>query len=89
MPVNMSVLYKLVKNKRLQTFLGRQAGSQGRPLSTAKKNPNELVIFLEWEDLGKAHPFAESKHLRQTMERPGVVAKPKFYLLEEIGQSTV
>jgi hypothetical protein len=48
-----------------------------------------VVIFFEWEDLGKAHQFAESEDLRQTMERADVVGKPELYFLDEIGKFTV
>lgn len=44
------------------------------------------MILFEWEDLGKAHKFAESEDLRQTMERADVVGKPELYFLEEIGK---
>jgi heme-degrading monooxygenase HmoA len=67
----------------------KAAGSKGGRLFRSEKDPNEVVILLEWEDLVKAHKFAESEDLRQTMERVGVVGKPDIYFLEEIGKFTV
>ena len=67
----------------------KAAGSKGGRLFRSEKDPSEVVILFEWEDLGKAHKFAESEDLRQTMERTGVVGKPELYFLEEIGKFTV
>jgi len=67
----------------------KAAGCKGGRLFRREKDPNEVVIFFEWEDLGKAHQFAESEDLRQTMERAGVVGKPELYFLDEIGKFTV
>jgi len=67
----------------------KEAGSKGGRLFRSEKDPNEVMILFEWEDLGKAHKFTESEDLRQTMERAGVVGKPELYFLEEIGKFTV
>ncbi len=67
----------------------KAAGSRGGRLFRSEKDANEVVIFFEWEDLGKAHKFTESEDLRQTMEHAGVVGKPDLYFLEEIGKFTV
>jgi heme-degrading monooxygenase HmoA len=67
----------------------KAAGSKGGRLFRNEKDPNEVVILFEWEDLGKARKFTESEDLRQTMERAGVVGKPDLYLLVEIAKFTV
>jgi heme-degrading monooxygenase HmoA len=67
----------------------KASGSKGGRLFRSEKDPNEVVILFEWEDLGKAHKFAESEDLRQTMEHAGVVGKPDLYFLDEIGKFTV
>ena len=64
-------------------------GSKGGRLFRSEKDPNEVVILFEWEDLGKAHKFAESEDLRKTMERAGVVGKPELYFLDEEEKFTV
>jgi heme-degrading monooxygenase HmoA len=66
----------------------KAAGSKGGRLFRSEKDPNEVVILFEWEDLGKAHKFTESEDLRQTMERAGVVGKPELYFLEETNKFT-
>jgi heme-degrading monooxygenase HmoA len=67
----------------------KAAGSKGGRLFRNEKDPNEVVILFEWEDLSRARQFAESEDLRQTMERAGVVGKPELYFLEEIGKFAV
>ncbi len=67
----------------------KAAGSKGGRLFGSEKDPNEVVILLEWEKLGKAHKFTESEDLRETMKRAGVVGKPELYFLEEMGKFTV
>jgi heme-degrading monooxygenase HmoA len=67
----------------------KAAGSRGGRLFRSEKDPNEVVILFEWEDLGKARKFTESEDLLQTMESAGVVGKPDLYFLEEIGKFTV
>ena len=59
-------------------------GSKGGRLFHSAKDPNEVVILFDWEDVGKARQFAESQELRQAMERAGVVGKPDLYFLEEV-----
>lgn len=66
----------------------KAAGSKGGRIFRSEKDPNEVVILFEWEDLGKARKFAESEDLRQRMERAGIVGKPDLYFLEEIGKFT-
>jgi heme-degrading monooxygenase HmoA len=67
----------------------KAAGCKGGRLFRSEKDPNEVVILFEWEDLGKAHKFAESDDLRQRMELAGVVGKSELHFLEEIGKFSV
>jgi heme-degrading monooxygenase HmoA len=67
----------------------KAAGSKGGRLFHSEKDQNEVVILFEWQDLGKAHQFAESEDLRKTMERAGVVGKPELYFLDETEKFTV
>ena len=62
----------------------KAAGSKGGYLLRSADDPNELVIMLEWDDLGKARQFVESAELRQAMERAGVAGPPDIHFLEQI-----
>ncbi len=65
------------------------AGSKGGHLMRNADDPNELIIVLEWDDLGKARQFTASDDLRQAMERAGVADQPDIYFLEQIDQPSV
>ena len=67
----------------------KAGGSKGGRLFRSEKDPNEVVILFDWEDLGKAHQFADSEDLRKTMERAGVLGKPALFFLEEIEKVAV
>jgi len=45
-------------------------------------NPNEIVMYIEVDDIEKAREFVKSDDLRQTMERSGIADKPDIYFLE-------
>ncbi len=62
----------------------KASGSKGGRLFRSEKDPNEVVILFEWEDLSKARQFAESEDLRKAMERAGVMGKPDLNFLNEI-----
>jgi heme-degrading monooxygenase HmoA len=52
------------------------------------QDPNEIVILLEWDDLGRARQFAESEDLRQVMQRAGVTDQPDIYFLNDAGRTS-
>ena len=61
----------------------KAASSKGGYVLRNINDSNEIVVLLEFEDLGKTRQFAESEDLKQAMQRAGVVDKPDIYLLEE------
>ena len=59
-------------------------GSKGGYLLRNADDPNEVLIFFEWDDLEKARQFAQSEELRETMQQFGVLDRPDLYFLEEV-----
>ncbi len=59
------------------------AGLAEKYLLHSDKDPNEVVVLFEASDLGKAHAFADSEDLKNTMQHAGVIDKPDIYFLEE------
>ena len=57
---------------------------KGARLLRKADDPNEIVIFTEWDSLEKARKFAQSEDLKKTMQQAGVIDDPDVYLLEEI-----
>ena len=59
----------------------KASGSKGGRLLRNAKDPNELVILFEWDDVKKARQFAESDDLRKAMQGAGVIGKPDIHFL--------
>ena len=57
-------------------------GSKGGYLLRNIDDPNEVVMFIEVDDLEKARQFVQSEDLRQAMERSGVADQPDVYFLD-------
>lgn len=59
-------------------------GSKGAFVFRNTDDPNQLVVITQWENLESAKNFAESKNLKEAMQKGGVSGKPDIYYLEEI-----
>ena len=62
----------------------KAGGSKGSQLFRNADNPNEVIVLLEWDDLGKARQFTQSPKLREAMEPAGVTDQPDIYFLDEV-----
>ena len=60
----------------------KAVGSKGGYLLRNSDDPNEVVIFLELDDIEKARQFVQSEDLRKSMERSGVADQPDIYFLD-------
>jgi len=59
------------------------AGSKGGYIFRNADDPNEVLILLECEDLGKFRQFMRSPELRERMQESGAVGPPEVFFLEE------
>ncbi len=63
----------------------KMAGSKGGRLFREEKDPNNVAILLEWDDMARARIFFESGDLKRVMERAGVADRPEiFYEVEKV-----
>jgi heme-degrading monooxygenase HmoA len=62
-------------------------GSKGGVLFRDVDSSNDITILYEWDNLENAHKFAQLEDLRKAMQKAGVIGKPDFYFLEEIGRT--
>ena len=60
----------------------KASGSKGGYLLRNVDDANEVVIFMEMDDLEKARQLVQSEDLRQAMERSGVADQPDIYFLD-------
>lgn len=60
----------------------RSGGEKTYRVTHTENDPNNLVIFFEWETPDKARNFFKSDDLKDAMQRAGVVDKPKINFLK-------
>ena len=60
----------------------KASGSKGGYFLRNIDDANEVVIFMEMDDLEKARQLVQSEDLRQAMERSGVADQPDIYFLD-------
>jgi hypothetical protein len=44
---------------------------------------DEVLVYLEWDDIDRAYLFARSDGLRESMVRAGVAERPDIWILKE------
>ncbi|WP_424725511.1 antibiotic biosynthesis monooxygenase [Methanobacterium sp.] len=59
-------------------------GSKGAIIYRNTKDPKQLVIITEWENMESAKNFSLSEDLKTTMKKAGVIGLPELHYLEEI-----
>lgn len=65
-----------------------EVGLTEKYLLQGSDDANEVFIFFEAADLGRAKAFAESTELKEVMQKVGVMDKPDIYFLNGREQST-
>jgi len=58
----------------------KKLGSKGAFVFRNSKDPNEMIVMSQWEDIESAKNFAESESLKNAMEKAGVMNNPKFII---------
>ncbi len=66
-----------------EAHLGKRidAGLTEKYLLQGERDPNQVVILFEANDVSRAKAFTESADLRERMQQLGVVDKPDMYFL--------
>lgn len=62
------------------------AGSRGGHLFRNPEDPAEMVVFLAWEDLGKARSYLEDSPEVEEEREVGGLTDRTVLLLEELGR---
>lgn len=67
----------------------RAGGEKSYRIFHPDDDPNNLLVFFEWDSLDNARAFMANPDLKETMGNAGVVEPPEAYFLEEHDRGTV
>ena len=62
----------------------KSKGSKGAMIYRDSKDPKQLVVVTEWENMEAAKNFSMSDDLKNTMKKAGVMGLPKLYYIDVI-----
>jgi len=62
--------------------LRKMNGEQSCDIFRNSKDPNDVSILFEWNDIQKAIKYSQSEDLRDAMKHAGVIDQPSVYLLD-------
>ena len=57
----------------------KEAGSKGSRIFRNEKDPNDIAVLHEWDDMTKARTFFDSGYLHKILERAGLLGEPQIY----------
>jgi len=57
-------------------------GVQSSKVFQASENPNDVMVYFEWDSEEHARSFAASEDLKETMKRAGVLEQPSIYFID-------
>ncbi len=61
----------------------RAFGSRNERVFRDDPDADDILIYLEWDDVERAQLFVRSADLRDAMVRSGVVDRPDIWILKE------
>ncbi len=61
----------------------RDAGEVSSRVFRMADDPNNIVVFQEWDSLDNIRKFVESTELKSAMQQAGVLEPPDVYFLNE------
>jgi heme-degrading monooxygenase HmoA len=61
----------------------KAGGEKSARVFRTDDDPNNILVFCEWDNLDNARKFAQSADLREGMQQAGVAEHPDMYFLNE------
>ncbi len=61
-----------------QSKVRRESGSKGARIFRDEKDPNNVAVHFEWDEISKARTFFESGFMLHSAERAGVIGVPEI-----------
>jgi quinol monooxygenase YgiN len=86
--VNLFVRYKVkdytVWKAAFDSFIEtrRAGGEKSYQIFQTDSNPNDVLLFLEWDSLANARTFMDNPESKRAMRAIGVFEAPDAYVLE-------
>jgi len=62
----------------------KSAGEKSARIFRIVDDPNNVVLFMEWDNLENAKKQMQSEALQKGMEEAGVIEQPDIYFLNEV-----
>ena len=75
------------KWKRVVTSVAewrKESGEKCLYVCRSSKNPNDLLVWCEWDTAARAQKFLKSAELRKRMKEAGVVGKPEISMYNKM-----
>jgi quinol monooxygenase YgiN len=66
------------------TDVRKRAGEQSYQIFHGTGDPNDLVLFFEWDSLDHFKKYLQSEQLRASLAESGVVTEPQITFLERV-----
>lgn len=64
----------------------RSGGEKSYHIMRTEKDPNNLYLMFQWDNLDHARKFFDSPELKDTMKKAGVVDTPTINFLEHLDE---
>ncbi len=61
----------------------RDAGEVSSRIFRIADDPNNILVFQEWDSVDNAAKFVQSTELKEAMQQAGVLEQPDVYFLNE------
>jgi heme-degrading monooxygenase HmoA len=76
--------WKAVFDER--TALRSSHGCLAERVFRSERDPNEVSLMLEWDNLDRARRFVESLQTQEAREHAGVIGVPRHYFVHEVSR---
>ena len=67
----------------------KDSGMKSYQIYQTEQNPNEVIIFCEWDNLDDARKFMQSEELQKANQQSGVIEMGDVYFLKEVEKASV
>lgn len=70
-------------------MFGKASGEKSFYVCRSSKNPNDLLVWCEWDTAARMRKFVKSAELRKAMKAAGVISKPEISFFSKMEDLSV